>query len=141
MVKDFVGGIENRNYRIRLGADPSSLRDLFKIISSLLVVAAFLLFYSWVRSSIVGLGYEQQRLQVTEDALSRTQKSLILEVETLRNPERIDGIARNELGMSPLRPSQLVAPQPPNSDLEDTAVAFANVSPGLTDSRKLPATN
>ena len=46
-----------------------------------------------------------------EESLLRTQTRLILEEETLRNPERIDSIARNDLGMVPLRPNQFILPQ------------------------------
>jgi cell division protein FtsL len=75
------------------------------------MVAGALLFYSWVRSQIVNTGYESQHLFAEEESLMRTQKSLILEEETLRNPERIDAIARNELKMTPLHPNQLILPQ------------------------------
>ena len=33
------------------------------------------------------------------------------EKEVLKNPERIDTIARNELGMAPLRPYQIILPK------------------------------
>jgi cell division protein FtsL len=80
------------------------------------MIAGALLFYSWVRSEIVNTGYESQSLFTAEEDLLRTQKRLILEEETLRNPERIDMIARIDLGMTPLRPNQFILPQP--QDLE-----------------------
>jgi cell division protein FtsL len=108
---DWAEGIETRNYGIKNELDAGMLSDLMRVIIALVMVAGALLFYSWVRSQIVNTGYERQQLLAEEDSLLRTQKSLILEEETLRNPERIDTIARNELKMTRLRPNQLILPQ------------------------------
>ena len=51
------------------------------------MIAAALLFYSWVRSQIVNTGYESQSLFAVKESLLRTQTQLILEEDTLRNPE------------------------------------------------------
>ena len=108
---DWAEGIETRNYGIRSEIDVDMLSELLRMIIALAMVAGALLFYSWVRSQIVNTGYESQNLFAVEESLQRTQQRLILEEETLRNPERIDGIARNNLGMTPLHPSQLILPQ------------------------------
>jgi cell division protein FtsL len=108
---DWVEGIETRNYGIKSELDAGMLSELMRVIIALIMVAGALLFYSWVRSQIVNTGYESQRLFTEEKSLLRTQQSLILEEETLRNPERIDAIARNELKMTPLHPNQLILPQ------------------------------
>jgi cell division protein FtsL len=112
---DWAEGIETRNYGIKNELDAGMLSELMRVIIALVMVAGALLFYSWVRSQIVNTGYESQRLFAEEELLLRTQKSLILEEETLRNPERIDAIARNELRMTPLHPNQLL---PQNQDVE-----------------------
>ena len=83
------------------------LSELMRIIIALAMVAGALLFYSWIRSQIVNTGYESQSLFAVEESLLRVQKRLTLEEETLRNPERIDIIARNDLGMTPLRPESV----------------------------------
>jgi len=86
------------------------------------MVAGALLFYSWVRSQIINTGYESQKLFAAEELLLRTQKRLILEEEMLKNPQQIDVIARNVLGMCRLRPNQLILPQP-----QDTERGISNV--------------
>jgi cell division protein FtsL len=108
---DWAEGIETRNYGIKNELDAGMLSELMRVIIVLVIVAGALLFCSWVRSRIVNTGYESQRLFAEEESLLRTQKSLILEEETLRNPERIDAIARSELKMTRLRPSQLIPQQ------------------------------
>jgi cell division protein FtsL len=111
IMTDWADGIETRNYGINNEIDVHMLSELMRIIVSLAMVAGVLLFYSWIRSQIVNTGYESQNLFAAEQSLLRTQKRLMLEEEILRNPERIDTIARNDLGMTPLRPGQLILPQ------------------------------
>ena len=104
---DWADGIETRNYGIKNEIDVPMLSELMRIIVALAMVAGALLFYSWIRSQIVNTGYESQSLFAEEESLMRTQERLVAEEETLRNPERIDIIARNDLGMAPLRPNQI----------------------------------
>ncbi len=108
---DWADGIEIRNYGIRNEIDAHMLSELMRIIVALAMVAGAFLFYSWIRSQIINTGYESQNLYAAEQSLLRAQKRLVLEEEILRNPERIDTIARNDLGMTPLRPNQLILPQ------------------------------
>jgi cell division protein FtsL len=132
---DWAEGIEIRNYGIKNELDFGLLTELMRAIIALVIVAGALLFYSWVQSQIVNAGYESQRLFIEEQSLQRTQQSLILEEETLRNPERMDAIARNDLKMMPLRPSQLI--QPPIQDAERGASAIvAMVNSETANARK-----
>jgi cell division protein FtsL len=108
---DWADGIETRNYGIKNELDVPMLSELMRIIVALAVVAGALLFYSWIRSQIVNTGYESQNLFAEEESLLRTHQQLVLEKEYLKNPERIDTIARNELGMAPLHPYQVVLPK------------------------------
>jgi cell division protein FtsL len=108
---DWADGIERRNYGIKSEIDAHMLSELVRMIFSLALIAGALLFYSWVRSQLVETGYQTQKLFTSEETLLRTEQKLILEEETLTNPERIDLIARNDLGMTPLHPNQLIIPQ------------------------------
>jgi cell division protein FtsL len=105
---DWADGIETRNYGIKNELDIPMLSELMRIIVALAMVAGALLFYAWIRSQIVNTGYESQSLFAEEESLMRTHQSLVLDKEVLRNPERIDTIARNDLGMAPLRPYQII---------------------------------
>jgi cell division protein FtsL len=108
---DWADGIETRNYGIKNELDVHMLSELMRIMVALAVVAGALLFYSWIRSQIVNTGYESQTLFAEEESLLRTHQGLVLEKEVLRNPERIDTIARNEFRMAPLRPYQIIPPR------------------------------
>ena len=133
---DWADGIETRNYGIKSEIDGSMFSDLIRTIVPLLMIAGALLFYSWVRSQIVNTGYESQSLFAEEESLLRTEKKLILEEETLSNPERVDLMARVGLGMTPLRPNQFILPQSQDAerglsntmamaDSEDSSVTIA----------------
>jgi cell division protein FtsL len=108
---DWADGIETRNYGIKCVIDARILSELVRTIVCLAMVAGALLFYLWIRSQIINTGYEIQSLLAAEEDLMRTQQNLSLKEEFLRRPERIDDIARNQLGMIPLSPAQLIVPQ------------------------------
>jgi cell division protein FtsL len=108
---DWADGIETRNYGIKCVIDARMLSEFVRTIVCLALVAGALLFYLWVRSQIINIGYESQKLFAAEEDLLRTQQNLRLEEESLTRPERIDDIARNQLGMIPLSPTQLILPQ------------------------------
>ncbi|HTY60695.1 MAG TPA: cell division protein FtsL [Acidobacteriota bacterium] len=133
---DWAQGIETRNYGIKNELDVDMLSELMRIIIALAVVAGALLFYSWIRSQIVNTGYESQSLFAEEETLLRTHQRLLLDNEVLKNPERIETIARNELGMVPLRPSQILMPGIP--DLERGTSNEMAMSDAKTVSLKRP---
>jgi cell division protein FtsL len=114
---DWADGIETRNYGIRSEIDASVLSELLRNIIPLVMVAVALLFYAWVRSQIVSTGYESQSLYSKEQNLLKDQKRLDVEAEWLKNPRNIETIARNELGMTLLRPNQFIPP--PSQDVEN----------------------
>jgi len=124
---DWADGIETRNYGIKREFDGCMFSESLRTILSLALVAGALVFYSWVRNQIISTGYQGQNLFTEEELLLRAEKRLVLEEEMLRNPERIDVIARNDLGMTPLHPRQLIMPQHADVDASLTnAMAMAD---------------
>lgn len=141
-MRDWAEGIASRNYGIKRQTDRRHLADLLGITFSVLMIGGVLLFYAWIRSQIVEIGYEEQRLQAEEKAILRDQTNLVLEEETLKNPGRIDDIARNMLGMTLVRANQLVAPQTMDSQANgSTVLAMARPALGSAEARKPAATN
>ncbi|MBZ5498227.1 MAG: cell division protein FtsL [Acidobacteriia bacterium] len=141
MMTDWSAGAETRNYRIPHRPDTRSLVDLLASMLCILMVAGALVGYVWIRSRIVALGYAVQNLKVTEESLTRTQISLILEEETLKNPERIDLIARNELAMQPLGPYQRIVSRFRELDARPAALALVNAQPTGVQPRRSSANN
>ncbi len=71
-----------------------------------------LLFYGWQQYRWIQLGYEIESLQKKKDELLAFQRELVLQRQTLEWEERIDSIARNQLGMVVAAPGQIVALAP-----------------------------
>ena len=133
---DWAADLQFRNYGIRRRCDPRQMRDLLGFVLSLALVGVVLFGCLWMRSRILAMGYVEQRLRALEESLLRTQTGLSLEEETLKSPERIDFIARNQLGLTPPRPNQLLAPV--YLDVESsrpTTLALANRPNSASGSR------
>jgi len=92
-------------------------------------IAGVLSFYLWIRSQMINIGYQSQQFTTKEETLKRAQGMLILEEQTLKNPERLDAIARTDLGMIPLRTNQLISRPTEDVDLRQAnTLALANPS-------------
>lgn len=83
-----------------------------------------LLFYGWQQYRWIQLGYEIESLEKKKEGLLAYQQELVLERQTLAWEERIDSIARNQLGMVIAAPGQIVtlsadAPEPSSASPDD----------------------
>src|SRR6185436_12098095 len=89
-------------------ADAKSHRDYIVVTA----LAAFFLFglfaYGWQHYQWIQYGYRIEEAQKKKEQLAEAGRQLRLERAALRNPQRIDSIARRELGMVVPAPGQLV---------------------------------
>jgi len=139
---DWSSGIEIRNYGIKRVTDSRNLAGLLCMTLVLTVLAGVLVMYAWQRSQIIELGYQSQRLMELEATLLRVEKALVLETETLKDPARIDTIARDLLGMTPLRPHQLIPAVSPEIEWGvSSELALAETTSPGADSEKVAATH
>jgi cell division protein FtsL len=141
MMNDWSVGVESRNYRIAHRPDSRSLADLLASMLCLLIIAGALTGYVWTRCRIVALGYEVQKCKDIEQTLARRESILILEEETLKSPDRIDRIARNELAMEPLGPYQRIAARFSEIDAHPATLALVNTPPASVPPRRSSANN
>ena len=89
-------------------ADSKSHRD-YIVVTVLAAVFLFgLLAYAWQHYRWIQYGYRIEEAQKKKEQLAETGRQLRLERSTLRNPQRIDAIARRDLGMVIPVPGQLV---------------------------------
>lgn len=86
------------NSRVVRVADPARRREmmLFTVATSLLLLFAFV--YLWQHFSSIEYGYKIEQLRSQRDQLIDVNKTLSLEEASLKDPERIDAIAKS-LGM------------------------------------------
>ena len=101
---------EIRNYGIRKKTG-ISIRWLLMVFLLLVPAMGSIIFQLWVRGQITDVGYKIHGLSRREEALNQELVKLIVRVERLQSPERVDRIARDRLGMMPLRPEQILPPQ------------------------------
>ena len=89
-------------------ADAKSHRDYLVITILAAVFLLGLFIYGWQHYQWIQYGYRIEEAQRKKDQLAEIGRQLRLERASLRNPQRIDAIARGELGMVIPVPGQLV---------------------------------
>jgi cell division protein FtsL len=102
--------IEKRiiNNHVIREADVKSHRD-YIVVTVLASMFLFGLFaYGWQHYQWIQYGYRIEEAQKKKEQLSETGRQLRLERASLRNPQRIDSIARGQLGMVVPAPGQRV---------------------------------
>jgi cell division protein FtsL len=89
-------------------ADSRSRRD-YIMVTALAAIFLFGLFaYGWQHYQWIQYGYRIEEAQKKKEQLSEASRQLRLERAFLRDPRRIDAIARGQLGMVIPAPGQLV---------------------------------
>jgi cell division protein FtsL len=96
------------NEPVSTHADAEQRREyaLLMLLASMFVLG--LLFYGWQQYRWLQAGYEIEGAQKQRGELEEYGKQLLVERNTLANPERVDRIARNRLGMTVAAPGQAV---------------------------------
>jgi cell division protein FtsL len=106
------------NSRLVPVGDPREHRRYFSMALLVVLWFAALMFSAWQRLEGVQDGYRLETLEREAQQLTEMNRKLRLEEAALGDPVRVDMIARNELGMTNLRPHQIVSgeaglPAPP----------------------------
>jgi cell division protein FtsL len=103
---------------------PNHMRECARVVSlgALIALGAFL--YAWQHFETIQLRYQLESLRNERAQATELNQELKLEVAGLRAPERIDMIARRQLGLTAPVPGQ-VAPvdQPPNAVMAEARPA------------------
>ncbi len=113
---DLAAGIEARNYGLRRATDVRNLLELLKIVLPLMAIAAVLSIHIWVDSQSIHIGYQSQQLKAQEERLLQIQQQLVLEEQILKDPELLEAIARNDLGMILLPANKVILAPSENWD-------------------------
>jgi len=78
------------------------------ILSAVIIIAA-LTFYVWHQIESVRLGYEINRLEAQIQSIQEQVDTLEVQKAALLSPDRVDKIARQKLGMKPVRDDQIIS--------------------------------
>jgi len=103
-------------------ADARSHRDyiIVTVLGAIFLVGLFI--YGWQHYRWIQYGYRIEEAQKKKEQLAEMRRQLRGERSSLRNPQRIDSIARRDLGMVIPSPGQLVT-------LSDTPLAVPATRP------------
>jgi cell division protein FtsL len=84
------------------------LLEIFPAALVVLLLAAVGIVHVTSRVLVVRLGYELSQLDTAGNALDREHSQLELELATLKSPARLEGLARNKLGLIPPPASSVI---------------------------------
>ena len=112
------------NSRLVKVADKRRAREMRQFACALALLFAFVMVYTWQHFSALEYGYRIEQLNAQRDALVETNRALRLEEASLRDPERIDALARN-MGLQMPQAGQVLRLEPSEKDLGGPVMARA----------------
>ena len=95
------------NSRVVRAVDPRRTREIRLFSGSVAGLFLLLMFYAWQHFSALEFGYQIEAQKSERDRLVEVNRALVLEEAGLRDPGRIDVMAR-QLGLESPRPGQVV---------------------------------
>jgi len=95
------------NSRLVRHVEPAKQRNLYRTAGLGGVVALFFLFYIFQHFKCIDLSFRLEDLRAQEAQAAALNSELKLEIANLRDPMRIDVIARKQLGLTEPLPTQM----------------------------------
>src|SRR5260370_34690279 len=95
------------NSRLVRHVEPVKLRKLYRTVALGGVVAAFFTLYIYQHFRCIDLSFQLEDVKARQSEVASLNSSLKLESAGLRNPMRIDVIARRQLGLTEPLPTQV----------------------------------
>lgn len=113
------------NSRLVKVADVKRRREMAQFAIALVVLFCFVMLYAWQHFSAIEYGYKIESAKTQREAMSESNRELRLELASLRDPERIDVIAR-KMGLQTPQVGQVVRMEPSERDLGGPVMARAS---------------
>jgi len=88
------------NSRLVRHIEPVKLRNLYKTVALGGIVALFCMLYVYQHFRCIDLSFQLEDLKGKQELAQSANSKLKLEIATLRDPHRIDVIARHQLGLT-----------------------------------------
>jgi cell division protein FtsL len=116
------------NSRLVQSTEPARLREFWRRVAAGAGMAGCLLFYAWQHFECIQLRYQLEQLESRRTQAAELNQQLHLEVATLRSPARVDGIARQQLGLTVPVPGQVAPAEEPSDAVVAQARAIVQPS-------------
>jgi cell division protein FtsL len=111
------------NSRLVRAAEPVRVQGLYRTAGWSALIAVFLMFYVYQHFRCIDLSFQLEDLKSRQTKMSALNSELRLEIEGLRDPRRIDMIARHQLGLTEPLPTQVQEYEAP-ADAEVASVRY-----------------
>jgi cell division protein FtsL len=95
------------NSRLVRNVEPVRLRGLYRTAGLGAIVAVFFMMYIYQHFRCIDLSFQLEDLKVKQTQAAALNSELRLEIAALRDPRRIDVIARRQLGLTQPLPTQV----------------------------------
>jgi cell division protein FtsL len=95
------------NSRLVRHVEPVKMRNYYRTVALGGIVAAFFMLYIYQHFRCIDLSFQFEDLKAKQVEAATLNSSLKLEIASLRNPMRIDVIARRQLGLTEPLPAQV----------------------------------
>lgn len=117
------------NSRLVRHAEPARQKNLYKTVGLGGIVAMFFLFYIFQHFRCIDLSFQLEDLKARQAKASALNSELKLEIANLRDPMRIDVIARRQLGLTQPLPDRVREYDAP-SGMQVAAMRYARRNRG-----------
>ncbi|HEY2459751.1 MAG TPA: hypothetical protein VGI16_03050 [Candidatus Acidoferrum sp.] len=95
------------NSRLVRNVQPARMRNLYKMSALGAIVAACFMMYIYQHFQCIDLSFQLEELRAKQTQSVSLNSALKLEIEGLRDPRRIDVIARRQLKLTQSLPTQI----------------------------------
>lgn len=102
----FVKHIDNS--RLQREVDVEKRRECFGLLAFGALAFVFIMLVAWQHFECVRYGYLVQQLKQEQAEQVERNHSLKVQLASLTDPQRIDNLARSELGLAPPQPDQII---------------------------------
>jgi cell division protein FtsL len=102
----FVKHIDNS--RLKREVDTEKRRECFGLLGLGTLFFLFIMVFAWQHFQCVQYGYRIEQLREKQAAIEEWNHALKVEAASLTDPQRIDTLARTDLGLVPPEPGQII---------------------------------
>lgn len=99
------------NSRVVRVAAPRRLKECAKLVGMCALLALVAMLYAWQHFQYIQLSYGVEQLRADRSHAVELNQELKLDVANLKDPHRIDAIARRQLGLTATVPGQIAPAQ------------------------------
>jgi cell division protein FtsL len=97
-----------RNNPIVREVDQARMREMWRSVRVIALFCALVIYALWQHFALIQTGYRLDQLRQSFEAEEQVNRHLRLQLQALRRPQRIETIARRQLGMVPPGPDDAV---------------------------------